>query len=167
METKYLISRNCEQDFDNHEEYSQIVGYCDTKDEAIEAINHLNPHLVYLKDLIRTTREYKNNIIAPKFPLPEWTSSIQYPKWQAGLSELDITQEMRTERNDIKAKKDAEYAHYIAKIRLRSDAIDILYMEYVNSLAVSLETLQTLLDNDKISLVNETKFFSYVKINKL
>lgn len=167
METKYLLYRNCEQDFDNYEEYSEIVGYCDTEEDAFIAKKRLTNDLKYLKDLINAAREYLTTVIIPKFPLPILGKMLDVPKWNAGLGVDDITLEMRVEREYIKAKNDADKQCYEAKVKLRNAAIDESFFEYANSLPLSLEALQMLLDEGKMSIVNETKFFSYIQINKL
>lgn len=97
MDSLYVIYEN---DSD-YEGYPEPIGYALTEDKAKEMCDKLNGYLEVLKKVKEDLKE----LLAPHYGL-DFESSIEVPRWAAGLSATEITAEQRAERDEIMAKNE-------------------------------------------------------------
>ena len=94
----FLIEKNCS----DWESVPEVIGFVLTEELAVEKTDHLNFLEKEVKSLISKVDEYRKNVIYLELPVPTYINSPQYPKWMAGISQNDITPQMREERESIK-----------------------------------------------------------------
>lgn len=70
-------------------------------------------------------------------PVVEFTKATDIPKWKAGISENDITPEMRAERNEIIAKNDEIREQYMEHIHYRYEIANKFRKEFFVKLGYS------------------------------
>ncbi len=86
----------------DYESCPDNIGFVETEDLAIKKVNHLNDILQKAKNLREQIYEYESKIIRPSLPPKGYEKTPDLPKWKSGISEKEITTEMREERIRIK-----------------------------------------------------------------
>jgi hypothetical protein len=84
-----------------YESTNELIGYTTIEDSAKQSVTSLKES--YLK-----AREFNDNVINPSLeefakntPSPKYPKHIEHPRWPSGISQNDITQEMRDERQEV------------------------------------------------------------------
>ncbi len=89
--------------FDNPtdwESYPQVIGYTKTEEDAKSYLANETKNYIEATELIAKLED-KRVAFIKTLPIVNFEERLVRPRWQAGISEKNITLEMRKERNDI------------------------------------------------------------------
>jgi elongation factor P--beta-lysine ligase len=157
---KIYIIESIPGDYDSD---PSIIGYIEDKDIAKETVRKLNETLEKAKEWNEKISDYLINVINPSIPEEEREEVPEIPKWKAGISEKEITDEMRSERNRIKALQveigERNHEKYL-KWKLQSDE---LQKEYIYSFNIDPEIL-VMMTNIKMNWI---KGFRWIEVSKM
>jgi len=133
------------------------IGYVKTEELAIKTVDHLN-------DVHKKADEILSLVwIFTSLPASYYEEIPKYPKWRSGIPESEITQEMRDEREKIKELQKEVQSRNNIRGRERSNHIDKLRQEYIDSLNLDPEVLETM----KREVNNSITHYEYKLLEEL
>ena len=149
---------------DAGEEGDILLGYVTSEEVAIKKVARLNMLHKEATVLSEKISEQLFNIIEPSIAPEEMEEYPQYPKWRPGIPQNEITEEMRAERDRI-VQIQVEIRERHRQIEsIRREKVEKLKQEYIDSLNISLDVLETM---DAEQGCSEVLRYGYEKIEEL
>lgn len=138
------------------------IGFVEDEEIAKNLIIHLNKLNEIAKSILENLYNYVNNVIQPSVEKEEMEKFPVIPKWPAGLSEKEITKEMRDERTNLSKLQIEIQERNRVKWERWDKQVKILTEEHINSLGLEPDVYKMLKwkKNESIS------GFSYHMIEK-
>jgi hypothetical protein len=140
VKNKFLIIK----DYNDFENTHYPIGYVDTKEDAISMCERLNSYHEIAKKVLNEMSNYVKPIRNEDLGLEKVSD---WPRWKAGISEKDITKEMRDERNSIKRNNEEIEKRNSIKIADREDRINKAKKYFIDNLKYSEEIISFIKKN--------------------
>ena len=125
---------------EDHWEHGVLLGFTETEEEAIAVCARKKQ----IYDIYKEVSKYVRENVGKDIVEGETKSSIDVPKWKAGIAQKDITVEMRAERDAIHAQNE-EINNYNSKIyREFREAREKAKSDYIDTLEYDEDTMKYL-----------------------
>jgi hypothetical protein len=121
---------------DADKEGTSLLGYMTSEESAIKKVARLNELHEQAKIFRTNILNYISAIIEPSVPDVDYEEGPILPKWKSGIHMNEVTEEMRSERNRIQALRNEASKIYFEKSRIRTEQVDKLTQEYIESLNI-------------------------------
>ena len=135
MKKIFIIFRN----FDDYESQSYAIGFVDSKESAEAVCRKLDGYQRISKEAGERAIEIAKPFYDEELNLE---SPSNWPKWKEGISQKDITVEMRAERDAIKEKNKKIEDRNRIKSNERRERIENAVDEFINGLDYNEEIVE-------------------------
>lgn len=163
MSVIFIINRVFYSSDDGHD-CRTILGYVTEEEKAVKKVAELN-RLHVEADFIKNKIDiHVNEVILPSLTPIYYEPIPQLLKWRPGISEKEITKEMREVREGIVALQLKAKQINREKSKLHTAKIESLKQAYIESLHVDPDVMKVMEEEGRYDSVNN---YEYAKLEEL
>lgn len=163
MNSIFTIKRVFYSSDDGHD-VSTLIGYVTDEDKAIKKVDELN-RLHEEAELLKNKIDiHVKEVLLPSLDPIEYISSPSPPKWLPGISKKEITNEMREEREQIRALQIKASLINNERSHVFNLKIDSLKQDYIDSLHINPDILKIMEDEQNYDSVS---CYDYKKLEEM